>query len=225
MSGELKWEKVRSSAGQINLCLETLKLVLESPCTFHAIAVEKAPYRKWHENEENAFYVTYNYLLRQSSKGMNANCKVFIDQRSTTYGKQEELMEIITNHMLAKLPTYSKIEHVKMDNSKLQLGLQAVDLLTGAINTSYQLYFRPEAQIKAAKKIAISLMAKTLGWDSLAYDTYPNDHFNIWHFPIETRGKPKTEHVFRNLKIKGISRDEYEVMSEPIIQRGNSRQV
>jgi hypothetical protein len=214
LRGELKWEKIRSSAGQINLCLEIIKLILSSPCKFHAISVEKSPYKKWRENEEDAFYTTYNLLLRQSSKGFDANYKIFIDQRCTVYPKQEELMQIITNHMLAKLPTASKIEHVTMENSKLQMGLQAVDLITGAINTAYQLYLKPHAEMQDAKKIAISLMAKAVGWDSLANDTYPNDHFNIWHFPPETRGKPKTAIVTPNLNIKGITREEYESYSK-----------
>jgi hypothetical protein len=152
LRGELKWEKIRSSAGQINLCLEIIKLILSSPCKFHAISVEKSPYKKWRENEEDAFYTTYNLLLRQSSKGFDANYKIFIDQRCTVYPKQEELMQIITNHMLAKLPTASKIEHVTMENSKLQMGLQAVDLITGAINTAYQLYLKPHAEMQDAKK-------------------------------------------------------------------------
>lgn len=210
VQGELKWEKVRNSAGQINLCLNTLKFILSSPCTFHAIAVEKAAYRKWHKNEEAAFFTTYNFLLTQSSKGFNANYKVFIDQRCTVYGKQDEVMEIITNHMLAKLPTTSKIEHVKMDNSKVHWGLQAVDLLTGAINTSYQLYFKLDAEMSIAKKIAIDLMSRSIGWDRLAYDTYPNDHFNIWHFPLETRAKPATKHVVSDFTIEDISREQFE---------------
>lgn len=214
LRGELKWEKVRSSAGQINLCLNTLKFVLNSPCSFHAIAVEKVPYRKWRTNEEEAFYTTYNYLLRQSSKGLDANCKVYIDQRCTVYEKQDELMQIITNHMLAKLPTSSKIEHVKMENSKLEWGLQAVDLITGAINTAYHLYFNPDAELKIAKKLAIRAMAEAVSWDTLAYDTYPNDHFNIWHFPTETRGKPATKNVVANLSVPEISRAEYEAYTE-----------
>lgn len=208
--GEIKWEKIRNSSGKINLCLETIKFILDSPCTFHSIAVEKSSYRKWSTNEEEAFYTTYNYLLRHSSKGFNANYKIYIDQRCTVYPKQDELMQIITNHMLAKLPTTSKIEHVTMENSKLQWGLQAADLITGAINTAYYLYFKPDAEMNIAKKIAIDLMAKSVGWDTLAYDTYPNDHFNIWHFPSETRGKPDTKNINPNLNIEGISRDEYD---------------
>ena len=214
VQGELKWEKVRSSAGQINLCLNTLKFNLDSPCTFHAIAVKKAPYRKWQANEEEAFFTTYNYLLTQSSKGFDANYKIFIDQRCTVYSKQDEVMEIITNHMLAKLPTSSKVEHVKMDNSKVHWGLQAVDLLTGAINTSYQLYLKPDAEMSIAKKIAIGLMSQSLGWDRLAYDTYPNDHFNIWHFPVETRAKPATKHVVTDFTIEDISREQFEAYSK-----------
>lgn len=213
VQGELKWEKVRSSSGQVNLCLNTLKFILNSPCTFHAIAVEKAQYRKWRDDEESAFFTTYNFLLRQSSKGFDANYKVLIDQRCTVYSKQDEVMQIITNHMLAKLPTSSKIEHVKMDNSKVHWGLQAVDLLTGAINTSYQLYFKPDAEMKVAKKLAIDLMSKSLGWDHLAYDTYPNDHFNIWHFPPETRAIPATKEVAHDPTTQSISREEYEALS------------
>jgi hypothetical protein len=208
--GEIKWEKIRKSAGQINLCINLLKYLLNSPCTFHAIAVSKAPYNKWHKNEESAFFTTYNQLLNQSSKGLNANCKVYIDQKSTKYPKQDEVMQIITNRMLAKLPTNSKIEHVTMENSKLHWGLQAVDILTGAVNTGYLLYFTPQAQMQEAKRIAVTRMAHILGWDQLAYDTMPNNMFNIWHFPIETRAKPGTRNIQPNYSIPLVTREEYE---------------
>jgi len=210
VQGEIKWEKVRKSAGQINLCLDLLRFIIQSPCTFHAIAVSKAPYKKWHKNEEEAFFTTYNQLLNQSSKGLNANCKVYIDQKSTKYPKQDEVMQIITNHMLAKLPTSSKIQHVKMENSKLHWGLQAVDIITGAINTGYLLYFNPNAQMQIAKKIAIKRMAGILGWDQLVYDTRPNNILNIWHFPRETRAIPATKAVTPNLSVPNISREKYD---------------
>ena len=212
IQGEIKWEKVRKSSGQVNLCIEILKFILSSPCTFHAIAVAKAPYRKWHSNEEEAFFTTYDFLMRESSKGKNAKVTVFADQKSTSYPKQDEVMQIITNHMLAKVPTSSNIQHVSMEDSKFHWGLQAVDIITGAINSSYHLYFDPKAKMQQAKKIAISKMAQVIGWDSLAYDTMPDEHFNIWHFPPETRAMPATKKVMPNFNVELLSREEFEAL-------------
>jgi len=112
--------------------------------------------------------------------------------------------------MLAKLPTSSKIKYVNMENSKLHWGLQAVDIITGAVNSGYHLYFNNNAQMQDAKKIAISRMAAILGWDKLAYDTMPNDMFNIWHFPIETRAIPGTRAIIPNFSIPTLTRAEFE---------------
>ena len=58
--------------------------------------------------------------------------------------------------------------------------------------------------------MTISKMASILGWDSLAYDTMPNNDFNIWHFPPETRAIPATKQVIPNFSIANISREEFE---------------
>ncbi|MEZ9587925.1 DUF3800 domain-containing protein [Vibrio cyclitrophicus] len=212
LQGEIKWEKVRKSAGQINLCIDLIKYTLSSPVSFHAIAVYKPPFRKWHSDEESAFFMTYNYLIRESSKSKNAEITVFADQKSTAYPKQDEVMQIITNHMLAKLPTTSKINHVAMEDSKFHWGLQAVDIITGAVNSSYHLYFDPNAQMQPAKKIAINRMAQVLGWDSLSNDTMPNEDFNIWHFPIETRAMLATKDVVPNFTVSNISREDFDAL-------------
>lgn len=214
IQGEIKWEKVRKSAGQINLCLEILRIVLTTPCTFHAIAVKKSVYRKWHSNEHDAFYTTYNYLLRQSSRYHNSQFQVYIDQRSLEYSKQEELMMIITNNMLSSLPTKSRISQVKMENSKLHWGLQVADILTGAVNTSYMHYLDSTLKFPLAKRIAVVKMARMLGWKRLDFDTYPNQKFNIWHFPKETRGVPKTLDVNIDLSITNITREQFEDLSK-----------
>jgi hypothetical protein len=214
IQGEIKWEKIRGSAGQVNFCIDLMRFVFSSGYSFHAIAVYKKPYRMWHSDEEKAFFVTYNQLLRQSSASLNANINAVVDKKSTSYTKQDEVMQIITNRMLAKYPTKSVIAGVTMDDSKAHWGLQAVDILTGAVNSSYQLYFDPNAQMQDAKKIAIAKMANMVGWDCLAYDTLPNDSFNIWHFPIETRAKPKTMPVNLNLNVQPITRDEFEFITK-----------
>ncbi|MEO3876872.1 DUF3800 domain-containing protein [Rheinheimera fenheensis] len=213
LQGEIKWEKVRKSAGQINLCLDIFRIVLNSPCTFHAIAVKKSCYRKWHSDEHDAFYTTYNYLIKQSSKYHNSPIEVFIDQRSLQYSKQEELMMIIANNMLASLPTSSKITQVKMENSRLYWGLQVADIITGAINTSYMHFLDKSLHFPLAKRIAVVKMARMLGWTRLDFDTYPNSKFNIWHFPKETRGIPKTCEVKIDLTDNNITRDQFEELA------------
>ncbi|HAS6359171.1 TPA: DUF3800 domain-containing protein [Vibrio vulnificus] len=100
--GEIKWQKIRKSAGKINLCLNLAKLILESPCSFHCIVVRKDLYRKWHANEEEAFFTTYDFLLSNSLKKYRSNARVMMDQKSTSYGKQDEVVKIITNHMLGQ---------------------------------------------------------------------------------------------------------------------------
>ncbi|MET0795288.1 MAG: hypothetical protein ABW061_27460 [Polyangiaceae bacterium] len=45
------------------------------------------------------------------------------------------------------------------------------------------------------KIIAIERMAALIGWDTLHYDTYPNERFNIWHLPLEYRGQPASRDV------------------------------
>lgn len=210
IQGEIKWQKIRKSAGQINLCIDLIKYILSSPVSFHAIAVHKPPFRKWHSAEEAAFFMTYNYLIRESSKSKNAEITVFADQKSTSYPKQDEVMQIITNNMLAKMPSTSNVTHVAMEDSKYHWGLQAVDIITGAVNSSYHLYFDSAAQMQPAKKIAIKKMSQVLGWDCLAYDTMPNENFNIWHFPIETRAIPATKNVVPNFDVSNISREDFD---------------
>jgi len=91
--------------------------------------------------------------------------------------------------------------------------LQAVDVLTGAVNTGYLLYFNPNSDMQMAKKLATFRMASILGWDQLAYDTRPNNMFNIWHFPIETRAIPDTRDIVPNFEIPNVGRAEYEVIT------------
>ncbi|MCE0493898.1 DUF3800 domain-containing protein [Vibrio salinus] len=208
--GELKWQKIRKSAGKLNLCIGIAKLVLESPCSFHCIVVRKDFYRKWQIDEEEAFFTTYDYLLANTLKNKNSRTTVKIDQKSTSYAKQDEVVKIISNHIIRKKTGRAKIEKLSMEDSKQHLGLQAVDILTGAVNTGHWLFMDKNAQIDLAKKIACKRIAMTLGWKKLVHDTMPNDEFNIWHFPQEYRSTPSTEKVAINLEVPTVSREEYE---------------
>lgn len=126
---------------------------------------------------------------------MDGHISVIIDQRTDKYKKHDETIGVIANHMLAKSGASRKIHDVKMKNSKAYSGLQAVDILTGIVNTGYLEYLGTKKSISKAKKEVLKEGAKLLGWDKIWYDTYPNKDFNIWHFPIETRGKPASKDI------------------------------
>ncbi|WP_390339074.1 DUF3800 domain-containing protein [Vibrio harveyi] len=208
--GELKWQKIRNSAGKLNLCIELAKLVHESPCSFHSIVVRKDLYRKWHRDEEEAFFTTYDFLLANTLKNKKSKTTVRMDQKSTSYKKQDEVVKIISNNIIQNKSGRKVIKELSMENSKDHLALQAVDILTGAVNTGHWLYIDENAQVDLAKKIACKRIAMTLGWDRLIYDTMPNEEFNIWHFPQEYRSVPSTKSVDIDLNVPTVTREQFE---------------
>jgi len=193
--GELKWQKIKNSTGQVNICLDIMRLLMKSSYVLHVIVVTKNKYRNWSRDEVGAFYQTYTFLLKNVASRLDGPLSVIIDQRTDKYKKHDETMGIIANHMLAKSGVSRKIHDVKMQNSKAYLGLQAVDILTGIVNTGYLEYLGSTKSISKSKMEVIKKGARLLGWDKLVYDTYPNKDFNIWHFPIETRGIPDTKNI------------------------------
>lgn len=195
--GELKWQKIKNSSGQVKICLDIMKLLMKPSYVFHVIVVTKSEYRNWTKDEVSAFYQTYTFLLKNVASRINGELSVIIDQRTDKYKKHDETIGVVANHMLAKSGVSRKINDVKMQNSKAFLGLQAVDILTGIVNTGYLEYLNSTKSISKAKKEVLKKGAGLLGWDKIWYDTYPNKDFNIWHFPIETRGKPATKSILK----------------------------
>ncbi|WP_371742374.1 DUF3800 domain-containing protein [Aestuariibacter sp. A3R04] len=209
--GELKWSKIKNSAGQANICIDLLSMVLRSSCCFHSIIVEKSIYNNWTTDKtdrEKAFYQTYTYLLKNTAKQLKSKLIVLIDQKCDKYKKNDEVMGIVANNMLAKLGSDRTIQEVTMNDSKEHLGLQVVDILTGAVNSGYMKFLKPELTLSVAKEAAFIKMAAMLGWDKLVYDTYPNKDFNIWHFPSENRSRPATKAIVPNFNIKAVHQSE-----------------
>ncbi len=134
-------------------------------------------------------------MLNDNAKRSGDITKVFIDDRSGSYLKQYEVVEIITNRMLAREGSTGRIVSVTKENSLNVPGIQAVDILTGAINASHLRYLDSSTEINSGKVLAVGRLAKTLGWDDLCYDTMPNLEMNIWHFPREYRDIPRTRSV------------------------------
>ena len=208
LGGELKWSKIKNSAGQANICIDLLSMVLRSSCCFHSIVVEKSIYNNWKTDKEKAFYQTYTYLLKNTAKHVESKLLVLIDQKCDKYKKNGEVMGIVANNMLAKFGADKTIQEVTMNDSKEHFGLQVVDILTGAVNSGYMKFLKPELKLSIAKEAAFIKMANMLGWDKLVYDTYPNKHFNIWHFPSENRSRPATKAIYPNFTVKSVDSSE-----------------
>lgn len=203
--GEMKWSKIKNSTGQINVCLDLLNMVLRSSCCFHSIIVDKRAYNNWQADREKAFYQTYTYLVKATAKALNSKLEIYIDQKCDKYKKNDEVIGIVANNMLAQLGLARNVQSVLMQNSKFHNGLQVVDILTGAVNSGYMDEIDSNLQLSDAKRLAIANMAKMLSWDKLCYDTYPNKDFNIWHFPKEIRAFPATKIIKPNFSIKPLS--------------------
>ena len=207
--GEVRWTKVAKSHGLMNLSIDLFRYVLRSELCFNSIVVLKKPYRKWQSGAlDEAFYTTYGILLGHCLKGQRGDYLAFIDDRSEAYGKHDEALQIVTNRMLDKIAAPAKLVAVNQSDSKKHLGIQAADMLTGAIKAAHHLFLDPNCPLSAGKRLLLDRLAATLGWDALHYDTWPNQEFNIWHFPLEYRARPRTVELRPNYDIPYVTATE-----------------
>lgn len=190
--GEVKWAKINKSHGPINFGIDLFKYIANSKFKFAFIVTSKNVYRKWSNNKEDAFYATYTFLLKDCLKTSTFKHSVFIDNRQDSYDKNDEVVEIITNNMLNQIKADSSITSVTKSDSKEYYPIQAIDLFTGAINFSHNLFLKKDFKMNKGKQLLISKIAELLGWDNLHYDTMPDSFINIWHFPKEYRANPRT---------------------------------
>ena len=208
---ELHWSDIRSSQGAAEAAVECFRSVIGADeLNFaHAIAVLKAPYKKWQQDREEAFYQTYTYLLQHLGRGTNARLRVFMDERSDSYDKRDEVMQIISTHMLRRLGKKLEVESVeKVDSHAFRL-IQLADIWGGAINQSCKSLLEGDhdlSNVNPLKREIIAGIASVLGWKEqhLAFDTMPPEtgtrfrepRVNIWHFPyVEFRSVPGTRPV------------------------------
>lgn len=208
MTGEAKWNKVSNGHGLINFGLDMLQRILKGPYCFNAIVVHKEKFRNWSTNREKAFYQTYTELIKHCVVNTREQLEVHMDNRSDSYSKRHEVVNIIVNHMLHQVPSQGVVSNVTKSDSKQHPGLQVADILTGAINSAHHRYLNPALQMSDGKKVFISRMARILGWDEVIYDTWPNVDFNIWHFPKEYRANPMTRRVVPNFNVPFVRPDE-----------------
>ncbi|WP_058535350.1 DUF3800 domain-containing protein [Legionella saoudiensis] len=185
---EIKWAKTHKGYNLINLGLKIMHRVLtDDRLSFHCITVDKESYIKWSAaNREEAFYITLTQLITCAAQSIGDNLEVKCDQRNDHYDKHHEVCQIISNYKLqSKYP--NRVQSIEAQNSKFCEGIQVVDYLIGAINTSHRFYRNKNININDGKLCAIRRMSHILGWDDLAWDTWKNTKFNIWAFPTEYR--------------------------------------
>lgn len=206
---ELKWESLRNSYGRINFIIDVLKLLLaDNSYVFMCKVTLKAAYRKWLKDEESAFYTCHTHLLTYSADSLGATIVANIDDKSDSYKKHDEVVQIIANYNLADKD--ARVSSVNKQNSKEVLLIQIADLLTGAVNASHNLYQLPDFQLHHGKHLAIEKLAACLGWKHLHHDTYPNSNFNIWHFPEkEFRRTPSTKQISPNFEVGYVSKADF----------------
>ncbi len=198
VANELKWSGISSSHGEINFVLHWMHLIQRVGLTFSTIVVEKRTYQNWSRpgsDREGAFYKTYTLLMKHLGRWCPGDFEVFIDQRQDRYPKHDEVVEKISNYMLAGVGSDSRINQVTKSDSKQVAGIQIADVLTGAVNASHREYLDRSFRLRRGKRLLVERLAAMVGWDALCYDTYPNARFNIWHFPPEFRKRPATRSV------------------------------
>ena len=190
ITDEIKWTKIGSFRRRNEAAIEGVEYFLESGAQFSAIVVKKIGFKKWEADHEDGFYHAYYELAKHLASKHLGTIELRMDERQDHYDKQHEVMGIITNHVLARRSIPSSLVSVEKLDSKDHVVLQVADILTGAINSSTASY-RADSKMNGDKADMIDQISGLVGWDSLHYDTYPSKIFNVWHFPLGTRGPTK----------------------------------
>lgn len=208
---EVGWKTLNSSYNIINFGMDILRFILTTSASFTSIIVHKEFFRNWNSDRisrEDAFYQTYTFLLRHSAKVLKATVTAKLDQKSDSYNKRCEVVEIIANNSLKE--SSAKIISVQKVDSRHNVGVQVADLLTGAITASRNMYLNEDFKVNAAKALFISKLSQILGWETLHYDTYPESKFNIWHFPEECRNNPETMNEYQRNRIPYVTKPDFD---------------
>ena len=159
VGSELKWTRIANSHGAINFGIELLDGLLKTKSRMGFIVVKKSDYRNWKDNEEDAFYTTYTMLIHDMLKLSNLPHDIFIDDKEDSYPKQDEAMQVIVNNMLKKMQSRSILKTVNKSDSKHVAGIQAIDLLTGAINASHNMHLDSGWSMHKGKHLLITKFA------------------------------------------------------------------
>jgi hypothetical protein len=105
--------------------------------------------------------------------------RVYVDPIASRYKKADEAVEVISNNVLNKeFPNSNPVKSVITRDSKETPAIQICDLFLGAVMETWQRKATNPMKIHIRSEIA-----RHLGWETLDYDTRPEERkFNIWYF-------------------------------------------
>jgi hypothetical protein len=136
--------------------------------------------------QQKHFTLLLTNKIARALKSHHRKFRVWVDPLPGGYAKANEVMEIISNHVLNRQfgkvrPVDKVIPHESHDTPSIQL----CDVLLGAVMAAWQ------AEVTAPAKLSLQqCIAEHLGWPDLRADTMPADKkFNIW-FLCDPRDRP-----------------------------------
>lgn len=192
---ELKWNKVSSRYEELYRNL--VESFFATPwLSFHCLVVEKAMVkRELHDGDidlarrKHFTQLLVNKIQRRLKlePDREQTFRIWVDPIASRYTKADEVVEIVSNHVLAKVFNRSSarpVDKVITRDSKSTASIQLCDLLLGAVMEAWQ------QKATSAAKLAIGrCIADHLGWPDLRSDTHPTERkFNIWYFHDSERG-------------------------------------
>lgn len=212
LGSEMHWQELHNRFSDINAILEWVDLILRSStAAFDVIVVNTALYHNWSSptmTHEDAFYRTYGQLLTKVAQRGQGRTKVCIDERSDSYPRNAEVLEVVGNRRLARMARAGRLRDVEMVSSLSMPGVQVADVLVGLVVAAHTRRLDSNVSLNFAKDLAIARAAGMLGWDHLFYDTMPGSKLNIWHFPREWRADPKTREINYSRRIPFVTKDD-----------------
>jgi hypothetical protein len=195
------WVDIDRSYADMNLAIDLLKAIMSvDEARFSIAVVKKAIFKKWLADPADGFWTSYHYLLVSLARLKPGDYEVTLDPRTDKYKKHNEVLEVIGNNVLRQSPDAGVIQNVAWGESATDPGIQAADMLTGAIVASHNVGLMSTRRLNGGKRLLIGRLAAILGWRDLYCDTRPNPKFNIWHFPDRDgsagwRAVPETREV------------------------------
>lgn len=198
VESELKWTAMgrhRSIQTQ-ELAEDAARALFAAGARFHAIVVNKRTFRLWQGDREEAFWRAYGLLTQNVTERLQTAVRMSVDDRSDRYPRRHEVLQIVSNHSLRKNSRPGSVASVDRIDSRSSRIVQMADILVGAITADTTEYIDPHLVVAPRKREVSGMLASILGWDRLWYDTMPNEHVNVWHFPPDGfRGLPETSEV------------------------------
>ncbi len=185
---EMKWNDV--STGVLPFYADLVDTFFKTKwLLFHCLVVEKASViRELHDGDldlarrKHFTALLLNKIRRalRTFPDREQTFRVWVDPIASRYPKADEVVEIITNNVLAKaLGRARPLDSVITKDSRETPAIQLCDVLLGAVVAAFEGRVASTAKLEVQRRIA-----DCLGWPYLRaeWDTYPRERkFNIWH--------------------------------------------